>query len=371
MASYHLCVKTGGKGKAASHADYIVREGKYAREKDNDLEHTESGNMPAWAAHKPSEFWKAADTFERANGCTYREIEIALPRELKPEQRLELVRDFVQQEIGDRHAYQFAIHNPRAAIEGGEQPHAHIMFSERLNDGIERDPQQYFKRANSKEPERGGAKKVRFGETPTERKEYLIAQRERWATLQNDHLERYQHSDRVDARSLKAQGLEREPERHFGVGQVRQFDHEQLHAVIERREAERLAQQSRDERDSVIDVTTTLREALSERDNLTPKHEQTSEPQSEATSGRTFDFEKESEKLTPLINDALSEIQDEIDLQSLINDSMAEFQNIHQELVRQQERERLAEKLHQQEKERQRLAEQKRQKPDKGWSFSR
>lgn len=371
MASYHLSVKTGGKGKAASHADYIAREGKYAREKDNDLEHKASGNMPAWAAHKPSEFWKAADTFERANGCTYREIEIALPRELKPEQRLALVRDFIQQEIGDRHAYQFAIHNPKAAIEGGEQPHAHIMFSERLNDGIERDPQPYFKRANSKAPERGGAKKVRFGETPTERKAYLIAQRERWATLQNDHLERYQHPDRVDARSLKAQGLEREPERHFGAGQVRQFDPAQLHAVMERRDAERQAQHCRDERDSVIDVTTTLREVLSERDNLTPKHEQTSEPQSEATSGRTFDFEKAPEKLTPLVNDALSEIQDEIDLQSLINDSMAEFQGIHQEMVKQQEREYWAEQQRQQEKERQRLAEQKRQKPDKGWSFSR
>jgi hypothetical protein len=35
------------------------------------------------------------------------------------------------------------------------------------------------------------------------------------------------------------------------------------------------------------------------------------------------------------------------------------------------ERERLAEKQRQQEKERQRLAEQIRQKPDKGWSFSR
>ncbi|HIE0136342.1 MobA/MobL family protein [Proteus mirabilis] len=369
MASYHLSVKTGGKGKAASHADYIAREGKYAREKDNDLEHTESGNMPAWAAHKPSEFWKAADTFERANGCTYREIEIALPRELTPSQRLELVRDFIQQEIGDRHAYQFAIHNPRAAIEGGEQPHAHIMFSERLNDGIERDPQQYFKRANTKKPERGGAKKVRFGETPTERKAYLIAQRERWADLQNKHLERYQHPDRVDARSLKAQGIEREPERHFGAGPVRQFEPAQLHALMERREAERQAQHCRDECNSVIDVTTTLREAFAERDNVTetPK----CEVMQNATQGRTFDFEKEPEKLASLVNDALSEIQDEIDLQSLINDSMAEFQNIHQELVKQQEREYWAEQRRQQEKERQRLAEQKRQKPDDGWSFSR
>lgn len=369
MASYHLSVKTGGKGKAASHADYIARENKYAREKDNDIEHKESGNMPAWAAHKPSEFWKAADTFERANGCTYREIEISLPRELKPEQRLALVRDFVQQEIGDKHAYQFAIHNPKAAIEGGEQPHAHIMFSERLNDGIKRDPQQYFKRANSKKPERGGAKKVRFGETPTERKDYLVAQRERWATLQNDYLERYQHPDRVDARSLKAQGIEREPERHFGAGNVRQFDTAQLHAVIERRDAERQAQHSRDERDSVIDVTTSLREALAERDNVTETLKR--DVMQDDVQGRSVDFEKEPEKLTSLISDALSEIQDDIDLQSLINDSMAEFQGIHQEMVRQQEREYCAEQQRQQKKERQRLAEQKRQKPDKGWSFSR
>ena len=371
MASYHLTVPTGVKNRATHHADYIAREGKYAREKDSDLEHKESGNMPAWAAHKPSEFWKAADTSERANGCTYREIEIALPRELKPEQRLELVRDFVQQEIGDRHAYQFAIHNPKAAIAGGEQPHAHIMFSERINDGIHRDPEQYFKRANTKEPERGGAKKARFGETPTARNEYLVAKRERWDDLQNKHLERYQHADRVDSRSLKAQGIDREPERHLGAGQVQRFDTEQLQAILERREAERQVQQSRDERDSVIDVTTSLREALSERDTLTLKQELKSEPEQESHSGRTFDFEKEPDKLNALVSDAMKDVQEEIDLQSLVNDAMAEFQGIHQEMERQRERERLAEKQRQQEKERQRLAEQIRQKPDKGWSFSR
>lgn len=355
MASYHLSVKIGGKGNASPHADYIARDGKYAREKDSDLEHKESGNMPAWAAHKPSEFWKAADTFERANGCTYREIEIALPRELKPEQRLELVRDFVRQEMGDRHAYQFAIHNPKAAIAGGEQPHAHIMFSERMNDGIDRDPQQYFKRANSKAPERGGAKKERFGETLTERKAHLVAQRERWADLQNKHLERYHHADRVDARSLKAQGIEREPERHLGAGQVQLFDTNQLQAILERREAERLAQQSRDERDSVIDVTASLREALAERDSLTPKQDQKSEP----------------EKLNEQVSEAMKDIQDEIDIQSLVDDAMAEFQGLHQEMERQKECDYWAEQQRLQEKERQKIAEQKRQKPDDGWSFSR
>nr|WP_010891054.1 mobilization protein MobA [Salmonella enterica]P14492.1 RecName: Full=43 kDa relaxation protein [Salmonella enterica subsp. enterica serovar Typhimurium]CAA25820.1 unnamed protein product [Salmonella enterica subsp. enterica serovar Typhimurium] len=371
MASYHLSVKTGGKGSASPHADYIAREGKYAREKDSDLEHKESGNMPAWAAHKPSEFWKAADTSERANGCTYREIEIALPRELKPEQRLELVRDFVQQEIGDRHAYQFAIHNPKAAIAGGEQPHAHIMFSERINDGIHRDPEQYFKRANTKEPDAVAQKRHVSGKHRPNAKNTLLPRGRRWADLQNKHLERYQHADRVDSRSLKAQGIDREPERHLGAGQVQRFDTEQLQAILERREAERQVQQSRDERDSVIDVTTSLREALSERDTLTLKQELKSEPEQESHSGRTFDFEKEPDKLNALVSDAMKDIQEEIDLQSLVNDAMAEFQGIHQEMERQRERERLAEKQRQQEKERQRLAEQIRQKPDKGWSFSR
>ncbi|MDC7924924.1 mobilization protein MobA, partial [Escherichia coli] len=180
-----------------------------------------------------------------------------------------------------------------------------------------------------------------------------------------------QHPDRVDARSLKAQGIDREPERHLGAGQVQRFDTDQLQAILERRDAERQVQQCCDERDSVIDVTTSLREALIERDTLTPKQAQQPEPEQDAVSGRVFDFEKEPDKLNELVSDAMKDIQEEIDLQSLVNDAMAEFQGIHQEMVRQQERTALAEKQRQQEKERQRIAEQKQQKPDKGWSFSR
>ena len=39
----------------------------------------------------------------------------------------------------------------------GENPHAHLMFSERPNDGIERGGEQWFKRYNAKAPEKGGA----------------------------------------------------------------------------------------------------------------------------------------------------------------------------------------------------------------------
>ena len=68
---------------------------------------------------------------------------------MNAEQRLELVEDFIQSEIGSKYPYQFAIHNPKA-MDGNDQPHVHLMFNERLQDGIERDPEQYFKRYNSK-----------------------------------------------------------------------------------------------------------------------------------------------------------------------------------------------------------------------------
>lgn len=256
MASYHCSVKVGGKGKAAAHAQYIAREGKYSGyEQYEDLEATGRGNMPAWAEHNPAHFWEAADQFERVNGATYREIEVALPRELTPDQRRELVEDFIGQELGDRHAYQWAIHCPAAAIEGGEQPHAHIMYSERTVDGIDRDPEQYFKRYNAKSPERGGCRKDSAG-TP----ERLQATRERWATIQNAHLERHGHAARVDHRSLEAQGVKRQPEKHIGWKRMEKADPA---ALRERRAAEReLDAAARDL--AVLDIRRELAQATRE-----------------------------------------------------------------------------------------------------------
>lgn len=47
MASYHLNIKTGGKGRASSHADYIGARESMPVKKNADSEHKESGNMPA------------------------------------------------------------------------------------------------------------------------------------------------------------------------------------------------------------------------------------------------------------------------------------------------------------------------------------
>nr|WP_181375199.1 MobA/MobL family protein [Polaromonas sp. H1N]AWD72182.1 conjugal transfer MobA/MobL relaxase [Polaromonas sp. H1N] len=264
MASYHCTVKVGSKGRAGPHALYIARDGKYADAKQKsrreDLECKSHGNMPNWATKKPNLFWQAADEHERANGATYREIEIALPRELTPEQRRALVEDFVQQEIGIDHAYQWAIHIPRAALEKGEQPHAHIMYSERTTDGIERDPEQYFKRYNAKTPGKGGCKKDSAG-TP----ERLQVTRERVATLTNVHLERAGHATTVDHRSLKAQGIDRLPEKHIGPVTVRQMAELEIAALLERRGAEGELQTACQEL-STIDVSGDLKTAVAERD---------------------------------------------------------------------------------------------------------
>ena len=211
MAIGRLSVVVGARGKASPHAEYIAREGKY--EKDESIEKLEAtghGNMPKWAEHEPNFFWKMSDNYERKNGTSYREHVISLPRELTVDQRHELIKNWITQEIGEQHAYQYAIHNP-PALDGGEQPHAHIMFSERLRDGIDRDPDSYFKRYNSKNPDRGGSKKANTPKLAAERKKELKQQRDRWEKMCNTHLELAGSDAKISMKSLKAQNIKREP----------------------------------------------------------------------------------------------------------------------------------------------------------------
>lgn len=212
MALARLSVGVGKKGKAAPHALYIAREENYMKDND-DLEKMEAkahGNMPKWAEKEPNYFWKISDEHERKNGTSYREHVIALPRELSIEQRHELVKNWIEQEIGDKHAYQYAIHNP-PALDGKDQPHVHLMFSERLIDGIERDPKQYFMRYNSKHPERGGAKKANIPKFSADRKEELKAMRERWEQMCNQHLEQANSAARINMKSYKDQNISYKP----------------------------------------------------------------------------------------------------------------------------------------------------------------
>jgi len=211
VAIFHLSTRGGAahSGAAPKHAVYIERVGKYA-ERD-DLVVCDAGNMPEWAQNDPQTFWLAADQNERANGRAYREIEIAIPRELSHDQAEGLVRGFIAEQLPG-HAWEMALHDKRDG-----NPHAHIMFSERVQDGIERDRESYFKRANTKNPAKGGCRKddgwrgTRKNPPPR-----LLEVRAAWAEHCNRALALAGVEAQVDHRSLEAQGVDRLPQIHVG-----------------------------------------------------------------------------------------------------------------------------------------------------------
>lgn len=285
MASYHLSVKVGKAGSGGRHAEYVDRTGAYKNYKDGeDKVFSEHGNMPAWAVHDPAEFFRQSDLHERKKGSVYREFEIAIPRELSPEQRIQFVRDFVWQEIGTNHPYLWAIHNPNAAVGLGEQPHAHIMFSDRTLDGIDRDPEQFFKRYNSKSPEKGGCKKSNLEATVGARKEKLVGLRERFATLQNDHLAKHGHASRVDHRSLADQGITtRQPEKHLGPAKAR--DEKAIVPLLRHRGAQKTLATAR------VEVTSLLTQHRQEQ-----RHDRHREFQARTTPTRKDDLPRLHER---------------------------------------------------------------------------
>lgn len=188
--------------------DYNNRLGRWAKKHDGPLGFTESGNMPTWAKDDPRKFWDAVDKFERANGSLYFNCEFALPVDLASrEQQLAVARDYVQQLIGDKHPFTLTMH----ANEGN--PHCDVMWTMRTLDGIERDPDLFFKKADKKIPARGGCIKV----PPAQRgSEWITESRALWASVANHHLEAAGSNARIDHRSYKDRGIDKAPGVHLG-----------------------------------------------------------------------------------------------------------------------------------------------------------
>jgi hypothetical protein len=97
-----------------------------------------------------------------------------------------LVEDFIAKEIGVK-PFQYAVHLPNAALGNINQPHLHLMFSDRNSDDIIRRPEQHFNRFNRLHPELGGCQKYSSGKEKCIFKEELISSRESVARIQNAH----------------------------------------------------------------------------------------------------------------------------------------------------------------------------------------
>ena len=118
--------------------------------------------MPEWAEDDPGAYWEAADEHERANGRLYSEVQFALPKEFGEAERRELAVEFAERVCSqERLPYTLAIHRGGA---NRENPHAHLMFSERGHDGIERDAEQWFRRYNRKATGEGRGAEIAGGQ---------------------------------------------------------------------------------------------------------------------------------------------------------------------------------------------------------------
>ena len=199
-------IKNGATAKNRFH--YITRTSHFKNYKESiseQIEFVKSGNLPSFAEGKPAEFWQAADVYERSNGRTCSSLVVALPKELNQAQRIELAEAFIT-EFADRYRFPFscAIHNHAGSIAGIEQPHLHLMYSERHVDGIDRSAEQFFKRYNPKDPQKGGAQKL-TADVLGMGKAQLQLYRQKTEELINDSLMRYAPMKQVEIRGIRVE----------------------------------------------------------------------------------------------------------------------------------------------------------------------
>lgn len=210
MAIYHLSARvvSRSKGQSAVHkAAYNARTqlederlGRKTRNYQDEGGIVFSGifapkGAPAWAQDR-AQLWNRVEAAEkRKDAQVAREIEIALPHELTDQQREWLVKDFVREQFVRKGMIaDVAIHAPNP--KGDERNyHAHILLTLRELKG----------------KEFAGTKNREWNS-----KETLQGWREAWSRTVNRSLERFGHGESIDHRSLKEQGIDREPTIHLG-----------------------------------------------------------------------------------------------------------------------------------------------------------
>ena len=242
MSHYHFEIKSGTRGSTAEHFAYITRKGSHAKRQD--LIATEHGNMPEWAEQDPETFFLASEKYERKNACPYRDITISLPSALTPEQNVELAKELMKAVAGSK-PFQCAVHLSVSSLEGESNPHAHAMISDRMPDGIDRTPEQTFRRHDPIHPERGGRKKGSGGLTRMQLRDQVLSCRKLVADTINAALEKHGHDLRVDHRSLREQGKLREPESYLGPARIRTMSDAQKKTHVSERRCGRRADRKR------------------------------------------------------------------------------------------------------------------------------
>jgi hypothetical protein len=195
MAMLNWHIESKGKGGAAPVSNYIWGRGYHLGKED--VVYCSFGNMPHWCDGDPFTFWVASDANERRGGSAARHLVLTLPFELTLPAWINLVERVIAMDIGLK-PYQYAIHVPRTTDAKHDQPHAHILYCDRVPDGIERPQEMFFRRPNPAHPELGGCKKDTGGQSRQEMGAKAFRRREAWAGLQNEALSAGGHQARVE-----------------------------------------------------------------------------------------------------------------------------------------------------------------------------
>ena len=198
MAHYRLCMKNGKAWGAVANFSYNMGMGKYSYKENEIVESFH--NIPEWAK-SPYDFWEKYSQEDRVNS-SYKKIELSLQEELSFEENKKMLYEFIKKNVGDNYYYSVVIHDKESNEKGIQNTHAHIMICKRLEDGIKRNPEQFFKRYNSNSPEKGGAltDNKYWG-----KKQTLINFREDWENIINKYFDKNNIKKKVSSKSLEKQ----------------------------------------------------------------------------------------------------------------------------------------------------------------------
>lgn len=233
MAIYHCSIKivSRGKGKSAV-AAAAYRSGERLTNEWDGLTHdyTKKGGVIhteiLLPPHAPPSFsdrstlWNSIEMNEKAgNAQLAREIEIALPVELKREEQIRLVRDYCSSQfVSKGMCVDFALHDT-----GEGNPHAHVLLTMRPLD-----EQGQWAAKSKKEyvlDENGEKIMLPSGRYKTRKidlmgwnnQENAETWRAAWAEYANRYLEQNSRPERIDHRSYERQGIDQIPTIHVGV----------------------------------------------------------------------------------------------------------------------------------------------------------
>jgi hypothetical protein len=214
---FHASIQKKKKGTAAKMDAYISRD----KSRREDVKAVFEGNLPSGAGRR--EFWRAADEFERKGGVAFKSYVVALSRDVPMEQNIRAAEELARRLAGNR-PFSGAVHCPRAALEGGDQPHAHLMISGRIPDGIDRPLKQFFRRPNDKDPGLGGCRKEVAPKTISLARVQRFGERQICADVLNETFAAAGLKRQVDAGRNEDRGLDAPKRPHLGPRRVRELN---------------------------------------------------------------------------------------------------------------------------------------------------